>query len=149
MPFEKAISKWTQPKSLKKFIFGSLFRRTGFISFFYEFCKRKDILQFCIFYVVNSNFKPLHKSNSEIASKQQRKLMLLFSKQFDYRATEIIYLTRSYKVRHSKVWKVIWLKSIEKMEILTVPDFFSCGRENGILISLFTFSKKEKGNMKN
>ena len=43
----------------------------------------------------------------------------------------------TYKVRHSKVNKVIWLKSIEKIDILTFLDYcqLSCGRGNRILIS--------------
>ena len=86
---------------------------------------------------------------SKIASKQQRKLKLLLSKQLGYRATEIIYLIRSYKVRHSKVWKVIWLKTIEKMEILTVPDYFHVADRMEFWYFCLLFTKEKREIMKN
>ena len=51
----------------------------------------------------------------------------------------------NYKVRHSKVWKVIWLKSIEKMDILTIPDYFHVSEKLEFWY-LYSLSKKEKGN---
>ena len=39
-----------------------------------NFAKEKNILQFCIFYVVNSNLEPLHKSNSENSIKAAKKI---------------------------------------------------------------------------
>ena len=43
------------------------------------------------------------------------------------------------------MWKVIWLKSIGKMDILTFPDYFHVA-ERMEFWYLYSLSKKEKGN---